>query len=296
MRRWRIINGGDVSLMTLKAWRYWLREQLAEGESPELDADVLLCHVLAKPRSFILAWPEYALSDAEQATLRALTQRRQMGEPIAHLTGEREFWSLTLKVSPDTLIPRPDTEIIIEAALARLPNGAARVADLGTGTGAIALALKSERPQDTVYGVEFNAKAADLARLNSARLGLEIEVRHGSWFEPLAGLKFEMLLSNPPYIDGRDPHLLQGDVRFEPASALVAEQAGMADLQYLIAHAPQYLQADGWLLLEHGWQQASAVRAYFTEQGFEAVHTLRDYGDNERITLAQWPGRQDVDF
>ena len=281
--------------MTLKEWRHWLRAQLQGGESPEVDADVLLCYVLLKPRSFILAWPEYMPSEAEVVALRELTERRQAGEPIAHLTGEREFWSLNLKVSPDTLIPRPDTEIIIEAALARLPNDPATVADLGTGTGAIALALKSERPQDTIYAVEFNAKAAALARLNSERLALDIEVRHGSWFEPLAGLKFEMLLSNPPYIDGGDPHLLQGDVRFEPASALVAKDAGMADLQHLIANAPQYLVANGWLLLEHGWQQASAVRAYFTEHGFKAVQTLRDYGDNERITLAQWPGRQDVD-
>lgn len=276
--------------MTLKEWRHWLREQLKSSDSPEIDADVLLCHVLAKPRSFILAWPEYALSDAEFSTLRLLAERRQAGEPIAHLTGEREFWSLSLKVSPDTLIPRPDTEIIIEAALARLPHVPATLADLGTGTGAIALALKSERPTDTLYAVEFNANAVALARLNSERLGLAIDVRHGSWFEPLAGLKFDMLLSNPPYIDGEDPHLQQGDVRFEPASALIAEDAGMADLRHLIHRAPEYLKADGWLLLEHGWQQAALVRDYFTEQGFKAVATLCDYGDNERITLAQWPG------
>ena len=276
--------------MTLKEWRCWLREQLAAGESPEIDADVLLCHVLAKPRSFILAWPEYELSEAECSALRLLTHRRQAGEPIAHLTGEREFWSLALKVSPDTLIPRPDTEIIIEAALARLPQGPATLADLGTGTGAIALALKSERPTDTIYAVEFNANAVALAQLNSERLGLKIEVRQGSWFEPLVGLTFDMLLSNPPYIDGEDPHLLQGDVRFEPASALVAPDSGMADLQHLIRHAPEYLSVDGWLLLEHGWQQAALVRDCFIERGFKAVATLCDYGDNERITLAQWPG------
>ncbi|MGO4998419.1 peptide chain release factor N(5)-glutamine methyltransferase [Oceanisphaera sp. W20_SRM_FM3] len=280
--------------MTLKEWRHWLREQLKAGESPEIDADVLLCHVLTKPRSFILAWPEYELSEPELAALKMLTKRRQIGEPIAHLTGEREFWSLNLKVSPDTLIPRPDTEIIIEAALARLPDAPATLADLGTGTGAIALALKSERPQDSIYAVEFNANAAALARLNSERLNLAIDVRQGSWFEPLAGLKFDMLLSNPPYIDGADPHLQEGDVRFEPASALVAEEAGMADLRHLIRQAPEYLNDNGWLLLEHGWQQAALVRDYFTELGFQAVATLCDYGDNERITLAQWPGRQHV--
>lgn len=280
--------------MTLAEWRHWLRAQLNAGDSPKIDADVLLCHVLAKPRSFILAWPEYVPTATEQTALRLLCARRQSGEPIAHLTGERDFWSLTLKVSPDTLIPRPDTEIIIEAALARLPNGPATLADLGTGTGAIALSLKSERSTDTVYAVEFNTNAAALARLNSECLGLPITVLEGSWFEPLVGLKFDMLLSNPPYIDGSDPHLLQGDVRFEPASALIAADAGMADLQHLISQAPEYLKANGWLLLEHGWQQGALVREYFTELGFKAVETLRDYGDNERITLAQWPGRQHV--
>ena len=280
--------------MTLVEWRHWLREQLTASESPAIDADVLLCHVLAKPRSFILAWPEYQLTESELAHLRLLVGRRQAGEPVAHLTGVREFWSLSIKVSPDTLIPRPDTEIIIEAALARLPQRPAVVADLGTGTGAIALALKSERPQDSLYAVEFNANAAALAQLNSERLSLPITVLQGSWFEPLAGLKFDMLLSNPPYIDGLDPHLQQGDVRFEPTTALVAADAGMADLQHIIRHAPEYLNDNGWLLLEHGWQQGALVRDYFSQTGFQAVATLRDYGDNERITLAQWAGRQHV--
>ncbi|WP_417616333.1 peptide chain release factor N(5)-glutamine methyltransferase [Oceanisphaera sp.] len=281
--------------MTLAQWRQWMREQLADSESVALDADVLLCHVLGKPRSFLLAWPEYRPTEAEQAQLTALTLRRRAGEPVAHLTGEREFWSLPLAVSASTLIPRPDTELMIEAALARLPSSASTLADLGTGTGAIALALKSERPQDTIIAVEFNADAADLARLNSERLQLDIAVRQGSWFEPLAGLQFHMIVSNPPYIDAADPHLQSGDVRFEPASALVADAGGMADLQHLITEARTYLLANGWLLLEHGWQQGALVRDYFTKQGYQAVSTLRDYGGQERITLAQWPGRQNAE-
>lgn len=276
--------------MTLAQWRRRLREQFSQFDTAALDADLLLCHVLAKPRHFLLSWPEYQLTEGELSQLLALVARRKNGEPIAHLTGERGFWTLLLEVSADTLIPRPDTELMIEAALARLPEHPVTLADLGTGTGAIALALKSERPQDTVLAVEFNANAVALARRNSARLGLDVDIRHGSWFAPLSGLKFEMLLSNPPYIDGADAHLLQGDVRFEPASALVAAEAGMADLRHLIAQAPDYLQGNGWLLLEHGWQQGALVRDCFNQQGYQGVATLCDYGGNERITLAQWPG------
>ncbi|GGB31885.1 release factor glutamine methyltransferase [Oceanisphaera marina] len=281
--------------MTLAQWRQWMREQLADSESVALDVDVLLCHVLDKPRSFLLSWPEYLPTEADQARLTALTARRRTGEPVAHLTGEREFWSLMLAVSPDTLIPRPDTELMIEAALARLPLSAATLADLGTGTGAIALSMKSERPQDTVIAVEFNANAAALARHNSERLQLDIDIRQGSWFEPLAGQCFNMILSNPPYIDAADPHLHSGDVRFEPASALVADAGGMADLQHIITQAPSHLLANGWLLLEHGWQQGALVRDYFTGQGYQQVSTLRDYGGQERITLAQWPGRHNAE-
>lgn len=276
--------------MTLAQWRQQLREQLAASETAALDADVLLCHVLAKPRSFLLAWPEYELTETEQTLLESLAQRRQAGEPMAHVIGEREFWSLPLAVSPATLIPRPDTELLVEAALARLPKRPAMLVDLGTGTGAIALALKSERPQDRVLAVEFNLDAVALAQFNSERLSLSIEVRHGSWFAPLAALRFDMIVANPPYIDATDPHLHQGDLRFEPASALIAEQAGMADLRYLITHAPHYLYPQGYLLLEHGWQQGDVVRASFIEAGYQGVVTLRDYGGQERITLGQWPG------
>ena len=276
--------------MTLAKWRQQLREQLAASETAALDADVLLCHVLAKPRSFLLAWPEYELTEAEQHQLEDLAQRRQKGEPIAHVIGEREFWSLPLAVSAATLIPRPDTELLVEAALARLPDRPARLVDLGTGTGAIALALKSERPQDQVLAVEFNSDAVALAQYNSERLCLPIDVRHGSWFTPLDALRFDMIVANPPYIDATDPHLHQGDLRFEPASALIAAQAGMADLRYLITHAPHYLHPHGYLLLEHGWQQGDLVQASFIEAGYQGVVTLRDYGGQERITLGQWPG------
>lgn len=278
--------------MQLSELRTHLREQLAGGESPALDADVLLCHVLNKPRSFLLAWPEFDVSARQQAELAALISRRRAGEPVAHLTGQREFWTLMLEVTPDTLIPRPDTEILVEAALARLPGRPARVVDLGTGTGAIALSIKSERPADTVLAVEFNPQAAALARRNAARLELEVEVREGSWLTPLAGLTFDMIVSNPPYIDAADPHLAEGDVRFEPLSALVADDAGLADIRHIAGSAPAHLVAGGWLLVEHGWQQGEAVHSVFTDNGFEQVTTLRDYGGQDRVTLGQWPGRE----
>lgn len=268
---------------------------LAGGESPRADADVLLCHLLGCRRSYLMTWPERTLDAAQQARLQDWLSRRLNGEPIAHLIGEREFWSLPLKVSPATLIPRPDTEVLVEQALARLPprpaspdQASCALLDLGTGTGAIALALKSERPDADVWAVDRMPEAAALARANSAALGLPITVRDGSWFEPLSGApRFGMIVSNPPYIDGADPHLAEGDVRFEPRSALVADEQGLADIRLIVASAPAHLLPGGWLLLEHGWQQGEAVRQLLLQHGYSQVETVRDYGDNERVTLGR---------
>ena len=283
--------------MQIQQARAHLMTVLAEGESPRADADVLLCHLLGCRRSYLMTWPERELDAAQQATLQGWLVRRLNGEPIAHLVGEREFWSLPLKVSPATLIPRPDTEVLVEQALTRIPQGPCAVLDLGTGTGAIALALKSERPEIDVWAVDRMADAAALARENSAALELPIEVRDGSWFEPLGEPdrdetpRFAVIVSNPPYIDGADPHLEQGDVRFEPRSALVADDAGLADIRHIVAHAPAYLLPDGWLLLEHGWDQGEAVRQLLRDGGYREVATVRDYGDNDRVTLGLCPLR-----
>ncbi|WP_421257961.1 peptide chain release factor N(5)-glutamine methyltransferase [Aeromonas sp. 600886] len=283
--------------MQIQQARAHIMTVLAEGESPRADADVLLCHLLGCRRSYLITWPERELDAAQQATLQTWLARRLNGEPIAHLVGEREFWSLPLKVSPATLIPRPDTEVLVEQALTRIPQGPCAVLDLGTGTGAIALALKSERPEIDVLAVDRMADAAALARENSAALGLPIEVRNGSWFEPLdepdrdETPRFAVIVSNPPYIDGADPHLEQGDVRFEPRSALVADDAGLADIRHIVAHAPAYLLTDGWLLLEHGWDQGEAVRQLLRDGGYREVATVRDYGDNDRVTLGLCPLR-----
>ncbi|MGU5771962.1 protein-(glutamine-N5) methyltransferase, release factor-specific [Aeromonas sp. YN13HZO-058] len=283
--------------MQIQQARAHIMTVLAGGESPRADADVLLCHLLDCRRSYLMTWPERELDAAQQATLQGWLARRLNGEPIAHLVGEREFWSLPLKVSPATLIPRPDTEVLVEQALTRIPQGPCAVLDLGTGTGAIALALKSERPEVDVWAVDRMADAAALARENSAALGLPIEVRDGCWFEPLGEPdcdktpRFAVIVSNPPYIDGADPHLEQGDVRFEPRSALVADDAGLADIRHIVAHAPAYLLPDGWLLLEHGWDQGEAVRQLLRDGGYREVATVRDYGDNDRVTLGLCPLR-----
>ncbi|WP_270796511.1 peptide chain release factor N(5)-glutamine methyltransferase [Aeromonas sp. QDB11] len=283
--------------MQIQQARAHIMTVLAVGESPRADADVLLCHLLDCRRSYLMTWPERELDVAQQATLQGWLARRLNGEPIAHLVGEREFWSLPLKVSPATLIPRPDTEVLVEQALTKIPQGPCAVLDLGTGTGAIALALKSERPEVDVWAVDRMADAAALARENSAALGLPIEVRDGSWFEPLGEPdrdktpRFAVIVSNPPYIDGADPHLEQGDVRFEPRSALVADDAGLADIRHIVAHAPAYLLTDGWLLLEHGWDQGEAVRQLLRDGGYREVATVRDYGDNDRVTLGLCPLR-----
>jgi release factor glutamine methyltransferase len=284
-------------MMQIQQARAHIMTVLAGGESPRADADVLLCHLLDCRRSYLMTWPERELDAAQQATLQEWLARRLAGEPIAHLIGEREFWSLPLKVSPATLIPRPDTEVLVEQALSKIPQGPCAVLDLGTGTGAIALALKSERPEVDVWAVDRMADAAALARENSAALGLPIEVRDGSWFEPLGephrdkAPRFAVIVSNPPYIDGADPHLEQGDVRFEPRSALVADDAGLADIRHIAAHAPAYLLPDGWLLLEHGWDQGETVRQLLRDSGYREVATVRDYGDNDRVTLGACPPR-----
>lgn len=273
-------------------FQHWLREaisQLQESDSPRRDAEILLEYVTGKGRTWILAFGETELTDAQRQHLAALLARRRRGEPIAHLIGEREFWSLPLFVSPATLIPRPDTECLVEQALARLPAASCRILDLGTGTGAIALALASERPDCDVTAVDRMPEAVALAQRNATRHAItNVRILQSDWFSALAGKQFEMIVSNPPYIDEQDPHLSQGDVRFEPLTALVAGDHGMADIKHIIERARAVLMPEGMLLLEHGWQQGTAVRDAFVRAGYHDVETCRDYGDNERVTLGRW--------
>ncbi|RRZ90333.1 peptide chain release factor N(5)-glutamine methyltransferase [Erwinia sp. 198] len=276
--------------MEIRQWLKGAITELAGSESPKRDAEILLGFVTGRSRSWLIAFDETALTQREQERLAALLARRVNGEPIAYLIGEREFWSLPLSVSPDTLIPRPDTELLVEQALAHIPAEPAAVLDLGTGTGAIALAIASERPDCRITGVDRIQGAVELAQRNAQRLGIHNAVfRLSNWFSALAGERFAVIVSNPPYIDEADEHLRQGDVRFEPQSALVAAEGGLADIRSIAAQAGEALLPGGWLLLEHGWQQAQAVQAILRAAGFANVATARDYGGNDRVTYAQKP-------
>lgn len=276
--------------MDYQCWLKVAADRLTHSDSAKRDAEILLCFVTGKPRTFLMAFGETLLTPSQQQQLETLMARRERGEPVAYLVGEREFWSLMLSVSPATLIPRPDTECLVELALQRLPAEACQILDLGTGTGAIALALANERPDCAVTGVDVQPAAVALAQHNAQKLNIfNAQFLQGSWFAKLDGQTFALIASNPPYIDAADPHLTQGDVRFEPGSALVAQQQGLADLTAIVRQAQQYLQPQGWLLLEHGWQQGARVRQLLHAAGFSAVSTHRDYGDNERVTLGQGP-------
>ncbi|MGF6421358.1 release factor glutamine methyltransferase [Lelliottia sp. 489] len=276
--------------MDFQGWLRAAASELSSSESPRRDAEILLEYVTGKARTYLLAFGETLLTPEQEAQLAALLARRKTGEPVAHLTGEREFWSLPLYVSAATLIPRPDTECLVEQALARLPEGPCRILDLGTGTGAIALALASECPDCQVTAVDVMPDAVALAQRNLARLGFSnVQINQSSWFSALAQHAFEMIVSNPPYIDEHDPHLSQGDVRFEPLTALVAANDGLADIEHIITTAREHLVPGGWLLLEHGWTQGAAVRSLFSAAGYASVETCRDYGGNERLTLGKKP-------
>ena len=262
---------------------------LPDSPSARLDAELLLAHVLGKPRSYLRTWPEHEPSAEQVAAFQALLARRRQGEPVAYLLGRQGFWSLQLEVAPHTLIPRPDTELLVETALQLLPATPLAALDLGTGTGAIALALASERPAWRLTGVDRIDETVVLAERNRAALHLSNATFLPShWFSALGGQRFALIVSNPPYIRSDDQHLSQGDVRFEPASALVAGRDGLTDLREIIAQAPDYLEHGGWLLLEHGYDQAAAVRELLLARGFGQVESRRDLGGHERISLGSW--------
>ncbi len=258
-------------------------------DSARRDTEVLLCHCLGKPRSWLYTWPDATVEEPVLSMFNALQDARLSGQPIAYLTGEREFWSLTLKVNSHTLIPRPETETLVEWALALDLPSQARVADLGTGSGAIALALASERPDWRVLALESSESALAVARENTQALGLtRVELLRSSWFERIEQQDFDLIVSNPPYVKEGDPHLLQGDLRFEPTSALVAEQGGFADLHAIVTGSCEYLREGGWLLLEHGYEQAAALRDLLVENGFSCVESRRDLAGHERVTGGCW--------
>jgi release factor glutamine methyltransferase len=242
--------------------------------------------VLQVNRAWLLTHPEQLLSDEQQARFTALFERRLSGEPIAYLLGEREFYGLTFKVSPATLIPRPETELLVELAVQRIPqHGTFRVLDLGTGSGAIALSIAHARPNAKVVAVDASTAALEVAQLNMQRLDLgNVRLLHSDWFGALQDEHFDIIVSNPPYIAADDAHLTQGDVRFEPPFALVSGTGGLDDIRRICAQAKAHLNVNGWLLFEHGYDQASQVRALLQQSGFTGIFSARDLAGIERVS------------
>lgn len=261
------------------------------SDSAQLDCELLLCYVLDVDRTWLRTWPEKPVSQSLEAKFCALLERRVQGQPIAYLVGSRGFWSMDLQVSQDTLIPRPETELLVELALnLRLPKKSHGL-DLGTGTGAVALALAAERPDMNFIAVDYQVGAVSLANKNCQTLGLSnVNIFQSDWFDSLqlTDNQFDLIVSNPPYISVNDPHLQQGDVRYEPNSALVSGVDGLDDLKKIITQSPLYLKSDGWLLLEHGFDQGPAVVRLMIEAGFQEVVTHKDYNQIDRVTLGQW--------
>jgi release factor glutamine methyltransferase len=260
----------------------------AASASADLDAAVLLAYVLGSPRARLIAHPELTVEESALARYRSLLERRAAGEPLAYLTGWRDFWSLRLAVSPAVLVPRPETELLVERALALRTAPLGRVADLGTGCGAIALSLASERPGWQVTATDVSAAALEIARANAAALSLtRVEFRQGSWYEPLAGERYDLLLCNPPYVAADDPALKHPPLALEPPVALTPGADPLACLRILVRGAQTHLAADGWLLLEHGADQGSEVRRELVATGFRSVRSHRDLAGHERMTEAQ---------
>ncbi|QTP59752.1 peptide chain release factor N(5)-glutamine methyltransferase [Billgrantia antri] len=278
--------------MRLDALVAWASKRLAGAGSPtpRLDAEVLLCHVLGVERTWLYTWGDRPATSYARARFEALVAARAGGHPVAYLTGVREFWGLALATSRHTLIPRPDTETLVEVLLELASEPSGRLLDLGTGTGAIALAFASERPGWEALGVDRVPEAVALAESNAGRLGIaNARFLHSNWFTALAEERFALVAANPPYIDAKDPHLAQGDVRFEPSSALVAAGAGLADLRHLAERGIAHLSAGGWLVLEHGHDQAATVRRLLEACGYVAIAGRRDLGGQERVTFGRRP-------
>ncbi|MBB3227530.1 release factor glutamine methyltransferase [Luteibacter sp. Sphag1AF] len=261
-----------------------LLREASDALGDRLEAELLLIHTLDVSRAWLFAHADDRLPDLHIENFRGLVARRVAGEPVAYIMGSRDFWSLSLEVSPATLIPRPETELLVELALERMTTDA-RVVDLGTGSGAIALSLAREFPQAHVLAVDFSDDALHVARRNAQRLQLgHVRFAQGSWWDAVGEETFDLAVSNPPYIASADEHLAQGDLRFEPSTALASGADGLDDIRLIVAGASAHVRPGGWLLMEHGWDQGDAVRALLDDAGFVEVFTAKDMEDRDRVS------------
>ncbi len=267
----------------------WATEQLSESDDARLDSQVLLAYALNVSRTWLFTWPDKVLDGATLTAFNALIEERKSGTPIAYITGYRDFWSLRLKVTPDTLTPRADTELLVETALTlKNVEKPCDVIDLGTGTGAIALSLANECPSWRITATDINPKTLAVAKENATTLELALSFKESAWFDAIND-RYDLVISNPPYIESDDPHLQQGDLRFEPAGALTSGQDGLDDIRRLVQQALKHLKKDGYLLLEHGYQQAEAVRSLMAKAGYIDIETHQDIEDRDRVTLGKIP-------
>ena len=255
-------------------------------DEARIEVQMLLQHVLKVPRAWLLAHPEQILDEAQASAYGALLQRRQLGEPVAYILGEREFFGLNFKVTPATLIPRPETELLVELALQHIPaRGRFRLLDLGAGSGAIALSIARNRPEAEISLIDASSASLDVARENAQRLNVSnVRFAQSDWFSALAGQRYDLIVSNPPYVAADDVHLTQGDLRFEPVSALASGVDGLDDIRRIVARAGRHLESGGWLLLEHGYDQAASVRALLQGNGFGDVFSAKDIAGLERVS------------
>lgn len=268
-----------------------LRESASKlpSETARIDVEWLLGFLLQKNSAWLFAHGSDEFPEALQAPFRRLLERRLQGEPVAHIIGSRGFWKQDLIVTADTLIPRPETELLVECALSKYSRDkACHVLDLGTGSGAIALALAGEFKNVRVLAVDKSAAALEVARANARRNHLAVEFVESDWFSAIENEKFDLIVSNPPYIPQNDPHLSQGDVRFEPRSALASGADGLEDIRRIVSQAATYCRPDAWLMIEHGYDQGEAIRALFSDAGFAGVETAKDLEQRDRVTLGQW--------
>lgn len=261
----------------------------ARTDSPDLDAEILLCSILKCERTYLYAHPEQEISNNETESFNKLITLRCEGQPVAYLTEQKEFWSLSFRVSQDTLIPRPETELLVETALKYIPsNSTISILDLGTGSGAIAIAIASERPLIKITATDTSDAALKIAKLNADSHQIKnIAFKKANWFDSEDSKLYDLIVSNPPYINNDDPHLKQGDVRFEPLSALASGDDGLDDLRKIISESKHYLNNQAWLLVEHGYNQGEQVRQLFIENGFTSTSTIKDYSNNDRVSIGQ---------